>query len=165
MATESIYQQFIQQLRTTLRAIDPVADSEYWYAPQHVVLADVLDSVFLESAPKKYVIMIGPGDEYEEERTSGTVGCIAQIFVLCAQPWKPSTVDPFRQADDAVTRWRLQNRMVRDVLRAILADVTLNSLVSNCAIKEIDRNFEVPERWAVVLIMFGVEYDYMKDAP
>lgn len=168
MAAESIPEQIAARLEVILQPalIDPGVDGEYWYKPDKTVRVDAMDVRLLSNRNYNHVILIGPGDEYETEKAALTIDHSMDVFVLAARQYKPDQTDPYlRYGTGMVINWTIQNRLVRDLIRALVKDVTLNNLCINCEIKDISRDFAVPEGWSIVILRLVILFDHQKDLP
>lgn len=168
MATESIPEQIAARLEVILQPgqMDPNTDPEIWYQPTKTVRVDAMDVRLLDNRDYTQVILIGPGDEYEQEKAALTIDHVVDIFVLSARQYKDPQTDPYlRFGNGRPIRWTIQNRLIRDLIRVLVRDVTLNNTCINCEIKDISRDFDKPEGWAIVILRLVIQYDHQKDMP
>jgi len=165
---ESIHEQIVVALRSSLAAITSDGGTTYWYTPAAVVrtLWFAPDEAVLKPGLGGPIYAIRPGEETHEEGTTGSSKGFMDLFVLVATPYTDSDT-PHNPA--TVMRWTVVNRMVRDVLRKMLVDVQLVSAggaVENVFANPVtvDRDRFV-EGWAIAEIHFTIVYAYRNSTP
>lgn len=163
---ESVHEQIAAAIQTSLGGIVGDAGATYWSTPGLVArdnwedpdrAAKILDSTIVGP-----IYTIRPGEEDHEESVGQVVNAKMDVYILVASVF--STVDPATPSRATVV-----NRMVRDVLRKLLADVMLLSVGG-----AVDNVFDGPvivdrERWypgwVVAEIHFRTAYRYVGGVP
>lgn len=166
---ESIHWQISAALVDALEAISADNGSTFWYTPERVVRVTSYERL-LADASLTHILALRAQEETHSEQstgssaTGGVVGAVAEFTLLMLR--RDETIEsPFDRA--SITREQIVDRMVRDVLRAIWADVTLGGLAINISAGSlvIDRDVAVEGPWAVAEMRFAVEYDYLALTP
>jgi hypothetical protein len=159
---ESRHEQIAAALMATLAAI--VADtSNYWYTPSQVQRTVVFEDAWLDSS-LDYIILIRPGEERHLEEANKTIDGFMEIYLLVLKQHRPSTENPY--TEEAPTRWTVVDRCTRDILKKLLADVTLGGLAVNLFSEGVivDRERFI-EGWATQETRFSIQYRYRFAAP
>ncbi len=167
---ESIAEQIAAALQAKLATIVGDAGVTYWYTPAYVartpgVGKGLIDEA-LVTADKPALYAVIPDEEEHVEDASQMMRAGQKIYLFLAVRYQPTSELPYAQS--APIRWTVQNRMVRDVMKKLLSDVTLGGLVLNLFDGRIlvDRSARTYEDgWALVFIYFRVMYDYAFGAP
>lgn len=172
---ESIHDQIIDAIVSSLRAITGDGGTTYWFSPVAVVPVDfflpsLLDATLSKEQP---IYAVRPGvEEHVEGETGDSVGRVAatmEVFIVCllSFPGPVEADNPF--APPALSRRRAVNRMVRDVLRKLLVDVRLisaggavNNVFDSPVLVDRDRAID---NWAMAEINFRVSYTYDGGTP
>lgn len=166
---ESKHSQIAAALKARFEAIVADGGGTYWYTPDRVARVQAYDRLLADKSLGT-VYAIRPGQEQHAEEstgdssTGGIMAAEAEFFVLLLQPTAAVDNNPFGQ--DASTRSIEQDRVIRDFLRALLLDVTLDGLVENLIQDSliVDRDVGV-EGWAVAEARFVVRYSYPARTP
>lgn len=165
---ESIHEQVVAAILTSLEAIVGDGGTTYWYTPSKVIryggFTDACLNPMVGDPATIYVLIPS-----EEERTPFAMGgrwkarCILDI--VAAQRFVPATEDPFNPPSP--DRWQIQNRLARDIERKLLAGATVGGLAIDTEVQVVDRDPEDThvDGWAVVLLRTLVEYEYAETAP
>ena len=170
MNHESLHEQIAEAIRASLEEISGSDGNPYWNTTAAAVRVLWVEKELLESAlGTGPIYAVWPGEEEHVEGATGAplgagrIDAEMDVFVLCLQSYK-QTDHAFAPGDP--TRWNMGNRMVRDVLRKLLADVQLSGLVENVFATPviIDRDRWI-DGWAVVEIHFRVAYSYTGGVP
>jgi hypothetical protein len=169
---ESLNEQIAVALQAKLASIVGDGGASYWYTPTVIrtpgVSAALLDlDVATTAAPAIYAVI--PDEEEHLEEASGLMQAYMKIYLFLAVRFQPDKELPFDQS--APIRWTVQNRMVRDVLKKLLTDLTLGGLVLNLfggpgdrvLIDRSARTYE--DGWAIVFVHFRIFYGYQFGAP
>lgn len=157
---ESLHTQVVAGLKTSLAGIVANGGVSYHYTPAAV--ASVLwwdeEEQFDETLGGP-IYLIRPGEERVLEADPQVTKFLAEIFILLAQPF---TTPDTAHEPAAIPRAVVQDRMIRDVLRKLLADpqlVSVGGAVENVIADElvVDRDRWV-EGWAVAELRTVVQY-------
>jgi hypothetical protein len=154
---ESIHDQIAAAVVAALDGI--AAGATYHVTPDAVVGCDFFDDALLNAGKRTIYAVRATGEEFHREDTSSDgMAATMQAFVLLLQQYG-GTLDPFNQPQ--LTRRRVVDRMVRDVLGKLLEDVQLGGLVENVFAEpaRVDREREV-DGWAVAEIQLVIAYAY-----
>jgi hypothetical protein len=155
---ESVHEQIAAELQTKFAAILSDDGTAYWYTPDSVKrVAFFPDSTALDTS-QEVIYLLRPGDEQiTEEETGGGCRGEAEFFLVVARQHQAPTENPW--LEEAPTRWTVANRLVRDAIRALLADVTLGTLVVNVVADSVSID------WALAELRFVVEYQFQAATP
>lgn len=166
---ESIHNQIAEALKTRLEAIVADEGVSYWYTPKRVVRCMAYDRLLADkSVGSVYAIRAGQEQHAEKSTGSAATGGMmqaeAEFFLELLRETKAASDNPF--GADESTKAIEQDRMVRDVLRALLLDVTLGGLAENIVATSliVGRDVEIPG-WAVAEVRFVVAYTYAARTP
>lgn len=168
-AVEPYHERIAEAIRTRLAGI--TAGASYWYTPSKVLRTVVFDEGDLDVS-HDLVILIAPGDETHREAgtgdasSGGEMAVEAEIRLLAAKRYNPATENPYQE--QAPTRWTIGNRLVRDVLKALLSDVTLGGLAQNIHAKGdgiVADRARFIAGWALVELRLVVLYRYLAANP
>lgn len=150
---------------TTLDAIEGDDGATYWFTPDHVErVPDVTDLTLLNERFNT-MYFIAPGDERNVEQPMLQFEKEVEIDLLLVQQHH-QTIEPFVAKVDPIM-WTIQNRMMQDVEKALLADTSFGGLVTNAEIPIRQRGAEDTWSlgWAVVFAQIMVNYTHDYDAP
>jgi hypothetical protein len=159
---ESRHEQIAAALKATLAAI--AADGvNFWYTPSQVQRTVIFEDAWLDSS-LDYIILIRPAEERHIEEATRTIDGFMEIYLLVLKRFTPATENPY--TEDAPTRWTIVDRCTRDILKKLLADVTLGGLAINLFSEGciVDRERFIGG-WATQESRFSVHYRYRTDAP
>lgn len=162
---ESVHEQIADALVTSFEAISGDAGITYWETPSTVRRVAFFPEDQDLGREYDVIYLLRPGDEnVVEEGTSGMCRAEAEFFLVVAKQHNVPTENPW--IESAPTRWTVANRLVRDVLRKLLSDVTLGGLVVNVVADSIsiDRDRYLPN-WVLAEIRFVVEYPFQAATP
>lgn len=162
---ESIHEQVAAALATSFAAILSDNGATYWYTPTTVKRVAFFPEDQALGREYETIYLLRPGDEnVTEEGTSGMCRAEAEFFLVVAKQHNVPTENPWLEA--APTRWTVANRLIRDALRKLLADVTLSGLVVNVVADSIsiDRDRYLPN-WVLAELRFVVEYPFPAATP
>lgn len=163
---ESIHEQIVAAIETSLEGIVGDGGDTYWYTPGAVTRVTWDEERLLDSSIDGPIYALRPGEETHAESTTGEMEALAEIHVLVATTFE-SAETPLEPAD--TSRATVVNRMVRDVLRKLLTDVQITSIggaVDNVfdGSVVIDRDRYVAG-WALAEIIFTIKYRYAGGVP
>jgi len=163
---ESIHEQVVAAIKTSLAAIVADGGSTYWYTPSAVVRYGGFSMECLSETKGSTIIVLIPG---EEERVPFAMGgrwqARCMLDIAAATQFAPVTEDPFNPPSP--DRWQVQNRLARDIEKKLLAGATVGGLAIDTEVQVVDRDPEdtYVERWAVVFLRVLVIYEYTETAP
>ena len=169
---ESIHDQIANALREGLAAIRADAGTTYHFTPDLVDLVTIYPDTPDDFAGRDVVYLLRAGEEEHTEAESGDsstgIGMVgkAEFFLMLCKLFGPSGEQPGDQPDPS--RPRVVNRMVRDALRYLLADVQLGGLAENIIDGSLFVNREMMDagkQWAMAELRFVVRYSYLASAP
>ena len=167
---ESIHWLISQALLTNLAAIVSDAGATYWYTPSNAVRVNSYERIMAD-ASRSHILALRAGEEQHAEESTGSnvtgghVKASPEFYLLIMRREETDTGDPFDAP--AVTRSRIVDRMVRDVLRALWLDVTLSGQAINIVNDSliVDRDVDVEGPWAVAELRFTMSYSYPARTP
>lgn len=169
---EQVFSTIVNVLSTLIVADGGVT---YWYTPTAVVRIPALTNAFFNSnlgsgASPVTIYGLIPDEAIDNEECSQTMFSRAGVFLVLAQAFKPSSEDPF--TGDTPLRHTIQNRMERDVKRALLVDPQAGGLLYNVFGDDSDKvkvdmspEHTYMEDWAVVFMHFRPMFSYAFTAP
>lgn len=169
---ESRHEQIAVALVSVLKGIE--AGANYHYQPERVIRTTFFtDQPFDKSigGDASSFYLLRPGDEeFREEGTGsaadgGAMHAEAEFFLVLARAHPAATENPY--LEEAPTRWQVCNRMVRDVIKALFANVNLGlAFVENIITDSlvVDRA-RYMNGWAVVELRFVVQYNFLAGTP
>lgn len=163
--SESKHEQIAAALEARLRTIQSDGGTTYWYTPD-VLRCLEPTSAFLDPS-RPVVLFLSPGSEdHREGESSSMMASEAEFYITACAEWAPGTSSPWDDAASGTSRWLVANRLTQDVLRALLATVTLGGLADNIIRDSliVDRARWI-ERWVVVELRFTVAYSYPAGTP
>lgn len=163
---ESIAEQIAEALKTALEGIVADGGTTYWYRPDKVLRVSFFPDQFTFDpayGEVQYVLSPDP-EEIVEEGTSHQ--CKAELgFVLqVAKQHRVPTENPY--LEQPPIRWTVANRLIRDAVKRLDADVQLAGLAVNVNTVgiSIDRD-QYAEGWAMAQLRFTVSYDFNGATP
>lgn len=162
---ESVHEQIAAALVASFEAITADGGTTYWETPSTVRRVAFFPEEQDLGREYDVIYLLRPGDEnVVEEGTSGMCKAEAEFFLVVAKQHNVPTENPWLEATP--TRWTVANRLVRDALRKLLADVTLAGLVVNVVADSIsiDRDRYLPN-WVLAELRFVVEYPFQAATP
>lgn len=170
---ESVHEQIAAGLAAAFAAIVADGGASFWYTPDKVGrVTFYTDSLLRPEYSTLYVLR--PGDEnHREETSSGGVSVTAEFFVLIAKKLDVASEDPFDPARDTPTRETVVNRVVRDAVKTLWANVQLGGIVNGTVENIVTGSLFVERsaveladvRWALAELRFEVLYSYLKGTP
>ena len=177
---ESKPEQIVAAMQTALRAFTADGGSTYWYEPSLVPalnlkaamrfpeLTEVCFDASLGSETTPAVIYIlAPGQEVKDGFTFRNTGSELRVDLAAFRHHTAAESNPF--VPPSPSRWTVQNRLARDVEKALTADRTLGGLALTLDVEAVDRVSEdvtddaVP--WAVVFLRVVVLYEHADGTP
>lgn len=165
---ESIHQQIAEELKSGAQDIRTDGGVAYHYTPS---LVDSIAFYPETLDPSLEVVwLFRPGEEEHTEDESGGgpsdigMSATAEFFLVVAHRYEASSEEPGHQPEPS--RATVVDRLVRDALRYLLADIRLGGLVENIVNGSlfVNRNWWDPA-WAVAELRFVVLYSYRSGAP
>jgi hypothetical protein len=167
---ESKAEQIAEAIKTRLEGIAEDGGVTYWFSPDLVLRAPGFTRDCLDSS-RSTIYTLVPIDEQVIEQTSGEIQRELVIAIALATKFSPASENPLNPPDP--DRWKLQNRMVQDVLKRLLDDSTppfswFGSIgVENLEVLLIDMTAENTYElgWAIVLLRIVVKYAHLVGEP
>ena len=163
MATsESIAEQLDEAIIACLLGI--VEGDDFWLTPSQVIRRHEANHECLDDSLDTIYVLSPDRQEDTEEAVRQVEGRLFMTLTLMHR-FDPASEEPFSMSKPH--RWTWQERMLRDVRKAILADVSFGGLAINTELTEADLSAEstFAERWAIVLVRLMVTYRYRYSAP
>jgi hypothetical protein len=161
--SESVHEQIAAAIQTALAGIVADNGTTYWYRPNAVRRVVWFDEQYLDSS-LAVIYLLRPGIERVSEEASQQIAGSAEFFLVVARRHEKVSEDPARET--APTRWTVADRMVRDVLKKLLADPTLGGKCDNVFAEDvtIDRDMYL-DTWALAELRFIAQYTTAGSAP
>jgi hypothetical protein len=167
---ESKAEQIVAAIVTRLEGIAEDNGVTYWLTPDRVLRAPGFTRDCLDSSLATIYTAV-PVDDQVIEHTSGEVQRELVLAIALATKYTPSSESPLNPPDP--DRWKLQNRMVQDVLKRLLDDSTVPFNwfgaigVENLEVLLIDMTAENTYEigWAIVLLRIVVKYAHPAGEP
>jgi len=167
---ESIAEGVVEAIRTRLEGIAEDNGATYWFTPDRVIRTPTLTEQCLDASLSTIYALI-PDEEEKVEEASLTLHGDMRLDLALATRFAPASENPLNPPDP--DRWKLQNRMARDVQRRLLDDSTtplswFGALgVENLEVLIIDRTPEHTflQGWALVFLRIVVRYSHLVSAP
>lgn len=167
---ESIHEQLSAALETSLGQIVGDGGATYWETPGAVTRSawGDEDESLLNALIEGPIYAIRPGEEIHSESDPGTAIALAPFAILLAHKYD-FTETAFEVP--ALRRMTLVNRMVRDVLRKLLADVKLGAFSQGGLVENVFQGDVIVDRnkyavgWALAEIAFVSKYRYFGGVP
>jgi hypothetical protein len=155
-------EQIAEKLKTSFEALQADGGETCWYKPGKVQRVPFFTKL-PEAADVAYILR--PGDEdITEERSSNGGAAEHEFFLVVAAKHERGTDDPDEEQEPR--RWTVVNRLVRDAVRCLLSNVTLDGLVANVDSTSISVDREqYLENWAMAELRFTVSYRFDGGAP
>jgi hypothetical protein len=110
------------------------------------------------------LILVRPGMEVIAEEASGQLLCELDVYLVIAAVYQPTSEDG---SAEPVLEQTVQNRLVRDVLKAVFEDVSLGGAadVYNARVSDVDRASHYVEGWAIVELTLRIQYGPNRENP
>lgn len=167
---ESVHEQLAAAIKTSLAAIVGDAGTTYWYTPGAVARSSWSedDTPLLDPSVVGPIYAVRPGEERHTEDVGEVVNVLADIHILLVSRFETPEA-PLTPATPS--RATVVNRMVRDVLRKLLADVQLGAFSVGGLVENIFAEPVIVDRdrfvagWAIAEIVFASAYRYVGGAP
>jgi hypothetical protein len=163
---ESIVEQIAAALKTSFSGIVGDAGASYWYTPDKVVRVSFFpdDFSFDEAHGSTIYVLSQAAEDVSEERSSHGCTSSAGFVLQVGRLHKVASENPYLEV--APIRATVINRIVRDAIKRLFADVTLGGLAANVVETSlsIDRDQYHPH-WAMAQLAFQVEYRFDGGAP
>lgn len=122
-----------------------------------------------DEQPVDTVVLARHGVEQLAENPSETLDSVMEIHLVAGTRFEPTTENVLEQNPLEQT---VQNRLARDLLKAVFADVTLGlpddeggGPADNAEVTDVDRFSHSVEGWAVVELTLRVRYNPRADNP
>lgn len=170
---ESIAEGIVEAIRTRIEGIAEDNGVNYWFEWRAIrtptLTEQCLDASL--SAGAAALCALIPDEEEKVEEASLTLHGDMRLDLALATRFAPASENPLNPPDP--DRWKLQNRMARDVQRRLLDDSTTPLSwfgvlgVENLEVLIIDRTPEHTflQGWALVFLRIVVRYSHLVSAP
>ncbi len=157
---ESVHDQIADRIVTVLSAITGDAGTTYWETPNVVTRVPVFPRESDLDSSQALHYLLRPG--YEELREGlGYFEGYADFFLVGAR----------RYATGGTSRWTYMDRMVRDAVKALAADINLgmgSDVVTNVfgeGTVRVNRETEQSESWVFVELFWTTAYRFQAGTP
>jgi hypothetical protein len=163
---ESIVEQILAAIKTSLEAITGDDGTTYWYTPGTVVRTDYFDSrqMFRTGFGDYLYFIRDTGDENEtvDPTAFGERADDLDVFIMLAAQDTRGDRDPFTAT---LLSGTIRNRMVKDVVKKLEGDLTLGGVAFNIRAGLKRRDFVEPEGWILAEVHFIVTYYHTLGSP
>lgn len=166
-SNEPTEERIIAAIASTLEAITPGVDSEYWYTPRVIRADQYEDKRLFRTEIGGPIYIVRDTSELVQApplRQFGKDARVLTVFVLCAYYDSRADRDPYSM--ESPTPGTIRHRMIRDVTKALNANPKLSGTAIDLDVSDPTKDFEAGmETWILAEIPIVVLYEHPYDEP